>query len=177
MICDTTSRASSLSPTGTTDQGQVSVLVALKHFFVRDHVLRPELALFDVGCAEYPVLVRLVDASEKALALFLFREMQEVLHDARIVAMEMAIEFSYGTIPAVSRRPRQTLSRATAPHRAGRDHVASAPSRKTPNRGAALTQERVTSHPADIARLSKELGVYLCEFSVWIRSPARNPMS
>src|SRR5205085_99483 len=54
--------------------------------FVSLHVLRPVLALFDVGERKLPVLVRIVDAREEALALLFLRQVQKKLDDARAVA-------------------------------------------------------------------------------------------
>src|SRR5438093_1085091 len=47
---------------------------------------------FDVVEAEFPVLVRLVDTREEALALLLLRKMEEELEDARSVAMQVVFQ-------------------------------------------------------------------------------------
>src|SRR5512147_2492401 len=60
--------------------------------FVGPHVVLPELALFEVGAAEFPVLVGVVDAREEPLALLLLRQVQEELDDAGAVAVEVALE-------------------------------------------------------------------------------------
>jgi hypothetical protein len=62
-----------------------AVLVGLR-------VLLPVAALPDVAAAEFPVLLRIVDALEEAPALLLFRQVQEELQDARAVAVQVPLE-------------------------------------------------------------------------------------
>ncbi len=52
----------------------------------------PELALGDVVHGELPALGRLIDAVEKALALFVLRDVEEELQDQRAVARQMPLE-------------------------------------------------------------------------------------
>ena len=61
----------------------------------------PEFALLDVGEAELPVLVRLVDAGEEPLALLLLGQMQEELDDPRAVAVEMPFQIHDGAVSVV----------------------------------------------------------------------------
>ena len=65
------------------------------------HVLLPEFPLGDVRQAEFPVLVRLVDARQKTLSLFLFRQMEEELDDAGSVAVEVSLHIDDRTIAVV----------------------------------------------------------------------------
>ena len=52
-------------------------------------VVIPVAALLDVGEAEFPVFLGLVDAGEEALALFCFGEVEEEFEDAGAVAVEV----------------------------------------------------------------------------------------
>jgi len=65
------------------------------------HVLRPELALPDVCGAELPVLPRVVDALDEALALLLLRQLQEELDDACAVEVLVVLEIDDGTVAAL----------------------------------------------------------------------------
>src|SRR5438552_9027688 len=58
------------------------------------HVVLPAAALVDVGHAEFPVLLGIVDAREKALALLLLRDVKKELEHARAVAVQVALEVS-----------------------------------------------------------------------------------
>src|SRR5207247_11341952 len=58
------------------------------------HIVLPVAALFDVGHAEFPVLLGIVDAREKALALLLLRDVKKELEHARAVAVQVALEVS-----------------------------------------------------------------------------------
>ena len=89
---ETISRAFCLSSAGTTYQGACARAGGCEALLVRLHVLLPVLALFDVRFAELPVLLGRIDAREKALALFLLREVQEEFDDAGAVAVEMTLE-------------------------------------------------------------------------------------
>ena len=55
-------------------------------------IFLPVLALLDVGEAEFPVLFRLVDAREKALALLLLGEVEEEFDDAGAVGVQMPLQ-------------------------------------------------------------------------------------
>ena len=68
---------------------------------VRFHVVVPELSLLDVCRTELPVLVWLVDARQKALALFILREMEEEFDDAGSVGMKMSLQIRDRAIAVV----------------------------------------------------------------------------
>src|ERR1035438_2663807 len=53
---------------------------------------------------ELPVLVRLLDAREKSLALLFFRQMQEEFDDARVIAVKVALQVDDRTIAVVPNR-------------------------------------------------------------------------
>src|SRR6266542_4245293 len=55
------------------------------------HISVPRVALGDVGHAELPVLLRLVDTSEEAPCLLLRGDVEEELDDAGAVYKEMAL--------------------------------------------------------------------------------------
>src|SRR5262249_41648587 len=63
---------------------------------VRAHVLPPPISLFEIGCAEFPILVGVVEAIEEALSLLLFREMKIELDDTRTVPVQMLFELDDG---------------------------------------------------------------------------------
>ena len=69
MTCETMSRAFFLSSAGTTYQGASAVLVFSEAVLVGSHVAVPVCPLVDVAGVEFPVLLGIVDPSEKALAL------------------------------------------------------------------------------------------------------------
>ena len=54
----------------------------------------PIFPLVNVGGAELPVLVRLIDAREESLSLLFERQMQKYLDDLRAVAMEMFLQIA-----------------------------------------------------------------------------------
>ena len=64
----------------------------------------PEFPLLDVRQAEFPVLFRLVDARQKALALLLLGEVEKELDDAGSVAVEVPLQIHDRTIPVVPDR-------------------------------------------------------------------------
>src|SRR5579863_7522703 len=65
------------------------------------HVMLPEFPLLDICIAELPVLLRLVDARQKAFPLLLFREMEEELDDASAVNVKVFLKIHNRTIPIV----------------------------------------------------------------------------
>jgi hypothetical protein len=69
--------------------------------FVGFHVVFPVFALFDIGGAELPILLRLVDAGEKALALLVLGQVEEELDDARPIGMEMSFQIGDRTVAIV----------------------------------------------------------------------------
>ena len=68
------------------------------------HVGVPELALGDVGRAELPVLVGLVDPRQQALALLFLGQVQKHLDDARAIGMQMSFQVHDGPESAVPHR-------------------------------------------------------------------------
>ena len=75
------------------------MLVALRQLLVRFHVVLPGFPLLDVVDAEFPVLLRLIDAAEEALALFFLGKMQEELDDPGAIAVKVVLQVHDGTIP------------------------------------------------------------------------------
>src|SRR5665811_2473778 len=63
------------------------------------HIVLPEFSLLDIRNAEFPVLFRLVDAFEKALALLLLRQVEIELYDADSVAVEVSLQIHNRTKP------------------------------------------------------------------------------
>ncbi len=63
------------------------------------HVLLPVFPLVDVGGAELPILVWLIDALKESLALFVVREMEKYLHNPRAVTMKVLLQVPDGAIP------------------------------------------------------------------------------
>ena len=61
-------------------------------FLVGLHIVLPEFAFLDIGRAELPVLVWLVDAGKEALALLILREMEEEFDNASPVGVEMSFQ-------------------------------------------------------------------------------------
>src|SRR4029077_8074522 len=66
--------------------------------FIGLSVARPELSVGHVRRVEFPVLLRIVDARDKALALLVLRQMQEDLDDPGAVAMEVLLHSGYRVI-------------------------------------------------------------------------------
>jgi hypothetical protein len=72
--------------------------------------LFPELTLLDVGRANLPILVGLIDPRQEALPLFLFREMEEYLDRDRAVDVQVAFEINDRPTAVVpERQGRSTL--------------------------------------------------------------------
>src|SRR5437867_12068794 len=67
--------------------------------FIGLHVVVPEFPLLEVAPAEFPVLIRLVDAGKKATALLVLGNVEEKFNDARSVAIKMVFQIHDGTIP------------------------------------------------------------------------------
>jgi hypothetical protein len=63
------------------------------------HVMLPVFPLVNVREAEFPVLVRLINALEKSLSLFVLRQVEEELDDPGAVTVEMLLQVHDGTIP------------------------------------------------------------------------------
>src|SRR5664279_2898 len=67
--------------------------------FVGGHVVLPDLAFLDVGEAEFPVLVGIVDAFEEAFALLFLREVEKEFDDPGAVDPEMSFQVDDRPIP------------------------------------------------------------------------------
>ena len=101
MICETISRAFSLSSAGTIYQGASRVLVALRHCLKSRHIAFPELSLLNVGKAEFPILIRLIDPLKKALSLLVFRQVEIEFDDPRAIAVQMFFQTHNGAKSAL----------------------------------------------------------------------------
>ena len=53
----------------------------------------------NVGGAELPVLVRLIDARQESLSLLFVRQVEKELDDLRAVAMKVLLQIANGVIP------------------------------------------------------------------------------
>ncbi len=63
------------------------------------HILLPVFPLVNVGDAEFPVLVRHIDAGKEPLSLFFVREVEEYLDGLGAIAMEMLLHVHNGLKP------------------------------------------------------------------------------
>src|ERR1700684_4648729 len=70
----------------------------MKALLISLHILLPVFPFVNVREAEFPVLVRLVDALEETLSLLVFGEMEEDFDDPRAVTVEMFLQVHDGTI-------------------------------------------------------------------------------
>jgi len=70
----------------------------------------PEFSLLDVGLAKLPVLLRLVDPRDKALALLVFGQVEEEFDDARAVGVQVLLQVDNRTI-AITPNPFVGMSR------------------------------------------------------------------
>ena len=66
---------------------------------ISSHVMLPVLPLVNVRDAEFPVLVRLINALEESLSLLCFRQVQEEFDDPGAIAVEVVFQIHDGTIP------------------------------------------------------------------------------
>src|ERR1039458_8725067 len=66
---------------------------------IRFHVMLPVFPFVYVREAEFPVLVRLINAREESLPLFPLRQMKEELDDPGAVTVKMLLQVHDGTIP------------------------------------------------------------------------------
>src|ERR1700722_3357507 len=62
------------------------------------YITFPVLSLVNIREAEFPVLVRLINAREKALALLVFRQVEEYFNNPGAVTVEMFLQVHDGTI-------------------------------------------------------------------------------
>ena len=115
MTCDTISRAFCLSSAGTTYQGAWRCS-SLRGSLVRAHVVLPARPFRDIAGAELPVFRRVLDARQEAPRLLLLREVEEELHDARAVAVQVTLVIDDRLIAAL-------------PDAASREHLVGKPLR------------------------------------------------
>src|SRR5438093_8656912 len=99
MVREMIKRAFFLSSAGTTCQGSLPAAGLAQAGFIGLHIVVPEFPLFEVAPAEFPVLIRLVDAGKKAAALLVLGNVEEKFNDARSVAVKMVFQIHDGTIP------------------------------------------------------------------------------
>ena len=65
----------------------------------------PKFPLIDVGRADFPILVRLIDALQEAPSLFLLRQVQEEFDDDGAVAAEVFLQIHDGTASSLPECP------------------------------------------------------------------------
>jgi hypothetical protein len=70
----------------------VSGACRVEAFLIGLYVRLPEFSLGDVRAAEFPDLVRFVDARQKALSLLLFREEETELDDPGSVLVKVSLQ-------------------------------------------------------------------------------------
>ena len=90
------------------------------------HVMLPVFPLVNIREAEFPVFVRLINALEESLSLFVLRQVKEDLDDPRAVTVEMLLQVHDGTIPLL---PNRLLVAATHPQAPGYAESPDAPER------------------------------------------------
>src|ERR1019366_4034720 len=71
----------------------------MKAILVGLHIVLPVFPLVNVGGAEFPVLIWLIDALKESPSLLIVGKVEEYLDNARSVAMKMLFEVHYGAIP------------------------------------------------------------------------------
>jgi hypothetical protein len=81
--------------------GACVVQAILKSF----DVILPVFPLVNVREGEFPVLVRLINAFEEPLSLFVLRKVEEELEDPSAVAVEVLLQVHDGKIPLLSGNP------------------------------------------------------------------------
>jgi hypothetical protein len=92
MTCETIRRAFSLFvgrndiPRGFASACLTETLLASRH------IAPPELSLLNVGKAEFPIFVRLIDALKKALALLILRQVEIEFHNPGAVSVQMLFQ-------------------------------------------------------------------------------------
>ena len=70
----------------------------LEASFISVHVVFPVFPLMNVREAEFPVFIRLIDALQEALSLFLFRQMKEYFERPGSVVIKVALQARDGAI-------------------------------------------------------------------------------
>ena len=79
--------------------GRVMGACRVQASLINLHVMLPVFSLVNVREAEFPVLVRLINALEKSLSLFVLRQVEEDLDDLGAVMVEMLLQVHDGMIP------------------------------------------------------------------------------
>src|SRR5665213_3021560 len=64
-------------------------------------IMRPVFPLVNVSEAEFPVLVRLIDALQESLSLFMLRQVKKKLNDPGAATVEMFLQIHDGLIPVL----------------------------------------------------------------------------
>ena len=70
----------------------------LQAFLISLRVMFPVFPFVNVGEAEFPVLLRLIDPIEEALTLLVLRQVEEDLNDPGAVTVEMILQVHDGPI-------------------------------------------------------------------------------
>ena len=77
---------------GNDEPRRVSGAGRVQAIFISLYVMFPVFSLVNVSEAEFPVLVRLINAFEESSSLFVFRQVQKKFNDRRAVTMEMFLQ-------------------------------------------------------------------------------------
>jgi hypothetical protein len=110
-----------LAVCGDTMPGRITRTRRTETVLVRSHMMLPEFPFLDIGWAEFPILVRLVDADKKAPALLVLREVKKEFHDAGplpTLPSGMMLHANFGLdmrrpqTPICQSHPAQLLSRS-----------------------------------------------------------------
>jgi len=99
MTWETISRAFYLLSAGGHKQGRVGGARCTQARLICLHVMLPVVPFVNVREAEFPVLVRLINALAEALLLFVLRQVEGDLDDPGTVTVEMFLQVDDGTIP------------------------------------------------------------------------------
>src|ERR1700722_15989976 len=83
---------------GDDEPGRVMSAGSTQALLIRVHVILPEFPLVNVRHAEFPVLLRFVDAFEETLSLFVARKMKEYFDGPGSVAIQVALQIHDGAI-------------------------------------------------------------------------------
>jgi hypothetical protein len=81
--------------------GRVMGACRAQAFLIRIHVILPVASFVNIGQAEFPVPVRVVEPFEQAFPLFVLRKMKKDFDDLRAVAVEVFFHIHDGTIPVL----------------------------------------------------------------------------
>ena len=84
---------------GNDEPGCVPGAGRVQALFISLHVMLPIFPFVNVSGAEFPILLRLINAFEKSLSLLVLRQVQEKFDDAGAVAVEVLLQIYDGLIP------------------------------------------------------------------------------